>query len=169
MKVVRAAVGEKRIVGVNILPRKLAAVRALIAKGVVEPGRDRIRSHPSCAFLSPRGELAKLTCSGQNSVESVNFDLGKAVRHDVVFIRCFKKSAGEERGGFQEVPWHRGPRLHLNGQPLSLPRAMGPLILDQALLNGNHNDLNVVWTAETRMSLTVQVGNRRSVAEVRGR
>lgn len=180
MKVVRVTVQGRRIVGVNIFPGSVCAVKAIITEGLAVSARAeaRLKDLPQCPFLSARGPaLVAHDCLSSDGTETLSFLADEGLAPDaVVFARFFEipvsnaaqGSAGT--GRLQQAAWETCPALYVNGQrvavPPSLLKGAGPLVLERTLLRGGANELRVVSTGE-RLFLVVQAGRRVPMEEVR--
>jgi hypothetical protein len=176
MKAVRVSIGGQRIVGINIFPRSISAVKALVTQGIPQSKRieQRLDSIPECAFMAAIGKpLVKHDCLSMKGIESVHIRKDPAWTPDLlVFARCFEIPVLNECGRvdslLHEVSWNGGPKLHLNGQHVNFglgKHAIAPLVLDRGLLDNPENELKIV-SQNKRFFVLIQVGRKRSLSEV---
>ena len=186
MKVVRVTIHGRRIVGVNIFPGSLGAVKALIAEGLAVSARAeaRLKDLPQCPFLcAPGPALVAHDCLSSDGTEALSLTVDEGLDPGaVVFARFFEipvastaqTPAGERAAAhrLKQAAWKSCPdiRVFVNGQrvavPPSLLKAPGPLVLERTLLRGGANELRVVTRGE-RLFLVVQAGRRMPIDEVR--
>ena len=176
MKAVRVSIGGQRIVGINIFPRSISAVKALVSQGIPQSKRieQRLDSIPECAFMAPIGQpLVKHDCLSMNGIDIVQIRKDPAWTQDLlVFARCFEIPVLNESGRvdnlLHEVSWNGGPNLFLNEQPIRSElgkHAIAPTVLDRGLFYYSENELKIV-SQNKRFFVLIQVGRRRSLSEV---
>jgi hypothetical protein len=176
MKVVRVAIGGKRIVGINVFPQFIEHVKAIITKGIPQSKRieQRLDSIPQSAFLTAIGTpLVKHDCLSMKGVDIFQINKDATWTPDLlIFARCFEipvlNRSDRVETLLHEVSWKEGPALQVNGQLVSVhlgKNAIAPLILDQNLFFHQENELKIL-SGNKRFFVVVQVGRRRSISEV---
>ncbi len=181
MKVVRVSIQQRRIVGINVFPSCIDAVKTLITEGVAQSARieSRLKDLPTSPFLVGCGK-AILThdCLSTEGIENLTFRVDPSSPQDTVYFarffeipidHCSLQAEAYSGRKLKEVLWKSCPILLLNGQRVHLPailqKSSCPLLFDRAQLRDGDNALRVASTGE-RHFLIVQAGKKRSVKEV---